>query len=287
MKIGIQTWGSHGDIRPLIALAEGLQAAGNEVHLVITCVDSSLYHGLVSKPGLRISVIGSPVLDPVQEEEIGHLAYGIRNPMKQMAAILRLCFAPVEDLMFDAAQQLCAESELVIGHYFLHPLQVAAEKAGKPHVSVLLSHAGIPPVYMTFGSWMPKDNPGQTRALHLMTEAARRAGCRAIIQSDSAQACCFVSDRAGAAPQRERGGTRQAHQAGARIARDDGAGAGAGRWDAGRERCAAGGDGDHAAVRRRARPGRGAKAPQRSPCEGLTDKFILHTELAKPCRHDV
>ena len=305
MKIGIQTWGSHGDIRPFIALAEGLQAAGNDVHLVITCVDSGLYHGLVSRPGLRISVIGSPVLDPVQEEQIGRLAYSIRNPMKQMAAILRLCFAPAEDLMFDAAQQLCAESDLLIGHYFLHPLQVAAEKAGKPHVSVMLSHAGIPsdfnhplgdvalgktahrllwalvrsllngvllhypnrlraqlgmppvrdivtqawlsphltlaavspricrrqpdwpeslqvcgfldaphlvidgtlpaplaafldggeaPVYMTFGSWMPKDIPGQTRALTLMTEAARRAGCRAIIQSDAAQACGFVSD---------------------------------------------------------------------------------------------
>ena len=431
MKIGIQTWGSHGDIRPFIALAEGLQAAGNDVHLVITCVDSGLYQGFVSKPGLRISVIGSPVLDPVQEEEIGRLAYGIRNPMKQMAAILRLCFAPAEDLMFDAAQQLCAESDLVIGHYFLHPLQVAAEKAGKPHVSVMLSHAGIPsdfnhplggvalgktahrllwalvrsllngvllhypnrlraqlgmapardivtqvwlsphltlaavspricrrqpdwpdslqvcgfldapdlvidgaipapladfldggeaPVYMTFGSWMPKDIPGQTRALRLMTEAARRAGCRAIIQSDAAHACGFVSDRdilyvregaapgdlpalprrrpprrrrhhpsgdpgrqalgrrrqhqragllgartapprrrgrAGAAPQRDRGGTREAHQTGAGVAADDGEGAGAGGWDAGREWCAGGGGSDHAAVWLQGRPRRG------------------------------
>ena len=43
MKIGMQTWGSHGDIRPFLALAEGLQAAGNEVHLVITCFDSDTY----------------------------------------------------------------------------------------------------------------------------------------------------------------------------------------------------------------------------------------------------
>jgi len=29
MRIGIQTWGSDGDIRPFIALAGGLQAAGH------------------------------------------------------------------------------------------------------------------------------------------------------------------------------------------------------------------------------------------------------------------
>jgi UDP:flavonoid glycosyltransferase YjiC (YdhE family) len=306
MKIGIQTWGSHGDIRPLLALEEGLRAAGNEVHLVITSVDSGAYHGLESTPGLRISVVASPVLVPEQEEQIGRIAYGIRNPLKQMATILRMCFAPVEDLMFEAAQRLCAESDLVIGHYFMHPLQVAAEKAGRPYVSVLLSHAAIPsdfnhplgkaalgktahrllwrlmrrllngvllhypnrlraqvglppardivtevwlshhltlaavsprlcrrqpdwpaslqvcgfldmpglaidgaipaaltafleagdaPVYMSFGSWMPKDIAGQTRALQLLTQAARRAGCRAIIQSHAAGACGFASTR--------------------------------------------------------------------------------------------
>lgn len=31
MKIGIQTWGSNGDIRPIIALADGLQNAGHTV----------------------------------------------------------------------------------------------------------------------------------------------------------------------------------------------------------------------------------------------------------------
>jgi sterol 3beta-glucosyltransferase len=306
MKIGIQTWGSHGDIRPFLALAEGLQAAGNEVHLVVTCVDGGLDQGIVSRHGVKITVLASPVLSPQQQEELGRTAYRIRNPMTQMAAILRQCFAPVEDLMFEAAQQLCAESDIVIGHFFMHPLQVAAEKAGRPYVSVLLSHVGIPsdfnhpvsslavgkpvhrllwrltramlnrvllhypnrlrarlgmspesdiitrvwlskyltlvavspqicqaqrdwpafvrvcgfldtpglavdgrlpetlaafldageaPVYMTFGSWMPQDIAGQTRALHLLTQAARLAGCRAIIQSHSASECGFTSDQ--------------------------------------------------------------------------------------------
>jgi UDP:flavonoid glycosyltransferase YjiC (YdhE family) len=289
-------------------LAEGLQAAGNEVHLVVTCVDSGMDQGIVSRHGVRITVLASPVLSLEQQEEAGRTAYRIRNPMTQMAAILRLCFAPVEDLMFDAAQRLCAESDVVIGHYFMHPLQLAAEKAGRPYVSVLLTHAAVPsdfnhplgsvalgkpvhrllwwlvrtmlnrtllhypnrlrarlgmppesdivtrvwlskhltllavspqicnaqrdwpasvrvcgflgapdpqadivgqvpraladfldageaPVYMTFGSWMPQDVAGQTRALQLLTQAARQAGCRAIIQSHSAGECGFTSDQ--------------------------------------------------------------------------------------------
>ena len=304
MKIGMQTWGSHGDIRPFLALAEGLQAAGNDVHLVVTGVDDAC-RDLAAQGGVRITVVASPVLTPAQQEDVARMAYVIRNPMTQMAAILRLCFAPVEDAMFAAAQRLCAESDVVIGHYFMHPLQIAAEAAGLPYVSVLLSAAAIPsdfnhpvrvpgagrrvnrllwwltraalnrtlkhypdrlrralgmapvddvvrqvwlsrdltlvavsptmcraqpdwpdgthvcgfldapapaldgavpaglaaflaagtvPVYMTFGSWMPADPAGQTRALRLLTDAARLAGCRAIIQSPSAAACGFVSD---------------------------------------------------------------------------------------------
>lgn len=305
MKIGIQTWGTYGDIRPFLALAEGLQAAGNEVHLVITCVDSSMDQSMESENGVRISVVASPILDQAQQEEAARETYSIRNPVRQTAALLRLCFSPAEAAMFNAAQRLCAESDIVIGHFMMYPLQAAAESARRPYVSVLLSHAaipsefthpfgpfylgrsahrliwslirnvlnrallhgpnrlraqlglapasdlvkdvwlseqltlvavspqictrqidwppavqvcgyldkllprtdgclphalstflnaGTPPVYMTFGSWMPLDIPGQTRALHLLTQAARKANCRAIIQSRSAPECGFSSD---------------------------------------------------------------------------------------------
>ena len=305
MQIGMLTWGSHGDIRPMLALAQGLRAAGNDVHLVIVCVDSDAYDGMRSAQDVRITVLASPVLSPAQSESVGRMVYTIRNPMTQMAAVLRLCLAPVEDAMFAAARRLAAESDLLIGHFFMHPLQIAAEVAGKPYVSVVLSHsvvpsafdhpAGVPgigrvghrllwrltrwlvqrtlshypnrlrrelglrpttdlmrqvwlsdaltlvgvsprictaqadwpasvrvcgfldmpnlalegtippaldaflaagdaPVYMTFGSWMPKDVDGQTRALRLMTDGARRAGCRAIIQGPSVEACGFISD---------------------------------------------------------------------------------------------
>jgi len=40
---------------------------------------------------------------------------------------------------------------------------------------------------------MPQDAAGQVTALQLLTQAARQAGCRAIIQSPAAQDCGFVS----------------------------------------------------------------------------------------------
>ncbi len=305
MKIGMQTWGSHGDVRPFLALAEGLQAAGHDVHLVITCVDNSAYEGMVSEHGVKITSLPTPVFTAAQQAQLARTIYGIRNPMTQMAAILRLIFAPVEDAMFAAACALCKESDVLIGHYFMHPLQIAAERAGLPYVSVLLSHATIPsdynnpvgltlfgktgnrllwrltkallnraalhypnrlrrqlgmapardlvtqvwisdalrlaavspricqaqpdwpasvkvcgfldtpnlsmegtipetlaaflaagdaPVYMTFGSWMPKDPAAQGATLRLLSDAARKAGCRAIIQGQAAAECGFVAD---------------------------------------------------------------------------------------------
>jgi len=297
MKIGLQTWGSHGDIRPMLALAEGLQLAGHEVTLAITCVDSEAYAGVRSEAGVKLRIVASPVITPGEGAEIGRSIVNSRDPLKQMSLILRRCFVPAEPAMFAAAQQLAAESDLLIGHYFMHPLQIAAEHAGKPYVSVLLSHAAIPsayshplgvprifngflwwltrtllhrtlsphvnrlraqlgmapskdvvsdvwlsphltlvgvspqicerqpdwpdalqvcgfldmpnvplegrlteslsaflaageaPVYMTLGSWMPPDVADQRDALRLLAEAARLAGCRAVIQASRWEEC--------------------------------------------------------------------------------------------------
>jgi UDP:flavonoid glycosyltransferase YjiC (YdhE family) len=300
MKIGMQTWGSHGDVRPFLALAEGLQSAGHQVTLVITCVDSDAFNGLQSALGVDIRVVASPVVSGAQATALIHSAYEGNDPMKQLAKLLRLGFDPAEEAMFEAARRLCAECDLLIGHYFLHPLQVAAAHAGKPYVSVMLSHGGVPsaydhplsvaalgkpgnrllwwltksvlqralghypnrlrarlgmapvanfveevwlsqaltlvavspqlcrrmpdwpqavqvcgfldmpniaaegevpaaleaflaageaPVYMTFGSWTPPDLATQSATLKLFGEAARLAGCRAIIQARSWRAC--------------------------------------------------------------------------------------------------
>lgn len=301
MKIGLQTWGSHGDIRPFVALAEGLQLAGHEVTLVLTCVDSDAYAALSSPSGVKIRVVASPVISLAEVERLGEAAARMVNPFAQTKMLIEGGFLPAEEEMFAAAQQLAAECDVLIGHFFLYPLQIAAEHARKPYVSVLLSHVMVPsahshpvglpfaqgllwritrwalhktashypnrlrarlgmapikdiltevwmspkltllgvspqicarqpdwpssiqvtgfldmpnmqlegrlteaveaflaagdaPVYMTFGSWTPRDIPHQSDNLRLLSDAARLAGCRAIIQTPDAAACGFHSD---------------------------------------------------------------------------------------------
>ena len=52
MNIGIQTWGSNGDIRPLLALADGLQKAGHRVTMVVSSIDNRSYHAICKQMGL-------------------------------------------------------------------------------------------------------------------------------------------------------------------------------------------------------------------------------------------
>lgn len=147
MKIGLQTWGSHGDIRPFLALAEGLQRAGHAVTLVITCVDSDIYSRTASPSGVDLRVVASPALRPEDAEKLGETVFGTRDPMRQMAQILQLCFVPAQAAMFAAAQELCKECDLLIGHMLMHPLRAAAEQAGRPYASVMLSHGVVPSAF--------------------------------------------------------------------------------------------------------------------------------------------
>lgn len=148
MKIGIQTWGSHGDIRPFVALAEGLQAAGHEVTLVITCVDSRRYDALGATAGFRLRLVSTPVVpDALRLRQMGDVLVRERNAIRQTGLAIEQFLLPAESAMFRASEQLCAENDVVIGHYFLYPLGAAAEKHGRPYVSVVLAHGAVPSAF--------------------------------------------------------------------------------------------------------------------------------------------
>ena len=57
MKIGIQTWGSNGDIRPMIALANGLQNSGHTVTLVVSSLDNRNYSAECAEYNIRYQQI--------------------------------------------------------------------------------------------------------------------------------------------------------------------------------------------------------------------------------------
>ena len=148
MKIGIQTWGSHGDIRPFIALAEGLQSSGHTVSLIITSIDSSKYENLLSNTDVNIQLISSPVIPNRKElDQIEDCIFNESNSIKQTQLIIEKLFLPVESEMYQAAYELCKGNNLVIGHFFHYPLKVAAEITSRPYVSVQLVHSAIPSLF--------------------------------------------------------------------------------------------------------------------------------------------
>lgn len=159
MKIGIQTWGSLGDIRPFLALANGLHRDGHEVTLAITRVDHPI-DDIVALPGVKLVSVASPVVhEERQLKLIEQSVFGQADPMKQTQAIIEQMVLPAESAMFDAAIQLCHDNDLVIGHFFHYPLRVAAELTQCPFASMTLVHsiipsAHVPPVGLpNLGAW--------------------------------------------------------------------------------------------------------------------------------------
>lgn len=147
MRIGIQTWGSHGDIRPFIALADGLKRSGHDVTLLVTSVDAVNYSESASALNIKIEHIASPVLKTKEEyAQINKLVFNESNPLTQIKKIVTKIFLPVEQEMYRAAEKLCQDNDIVIGHYFHYPIQTAAQKFGRSYVSVALAPSGIPSI---------------------------------------------------------------------------------------------------------------------------------------------
>lgn len=149
MRIGIQTWGSRGDIQPFLALADGLQRDGHEVTLVITSVDSTAEALGAVLPQVNIVPLASPVIgDPTTLQDIEASIFAESDPVRQTQSIIEQLFITAETSMFEAAKHLCENNDLVIGHFFHYPLNVAAEITACPYVSVVLVHSTLPSAYI-------------------------------------------------------------------------------------------------------------------------------------------
>ena len=145
MKLGLQVWGSEGDVVPFSALAAGLVKAGHEVKLVVTDNLGRDYSGLARRFGYEMEAVSAPKMPPPSEmERIWREIIDTRDPLRQVGLILKYGFDPVAEEMYAAATTLCANSDAVVGHFFLFPLAVAAEKAGVPIATLNVVHNCIP-----------------------------------------------------------------------------------------------------------------------------------------------
>lgn len=155
MRIGLQTWGSDGDILPFIALSHGLAEAGHRVTLAYTSVDGREYPQLTDR--LRIQPIKTKHVE-VGSKDLYALSRW-SDKISQLRTLINTCYDPVVDDMYAASMQLCLENDLVIGHTLCHTLRTASDLCNCPRVALALVPMVIrteyaPPVGINLGKWM-------------------------------------------------------------------------------------------------------------------------------------
>jgi UDP:flavonoid glycosyltransferase YjiC (YdhE family) len=145
MRIGLQAWGSEGDIRPFTALAAGLVQAGHEVTLAVTDNAGRDYSDLARRFGFRLIAVPNPENPAAEQiETVWRRIIDVENPIRQAELVMTYGFDPVLEPMYSAAKALCASNDAVVGHFFVFPLRVAAEKAGVPAATVNIVHNCLP-----------------------------------------------------------------------------------------------------------------------------------------------
>ncbi len=133
MRIGIQGWGSEGDLRPLVALAIGLRRAGHTVRLDLTPVDGTDYADLCRTAEIPLRVI------PGRLDFALHTVATDGNaldPLKVSRDLVERAFFPFLEQLYQAALELCATSDVVLWHYSCWHTKAAALKTGTPEGAV-------------------------------------------------------------------------------------------------------------------------------------------------------
>jgi sterol 3beta-glucosyltransferase len=133
MRVGIQGWGSEGDLRPLVALAARLRSEGHSPRLVLTSVDGKDYVHLCRALDVPLRVVPEKM-----EFSLERLALSATSadPSKLLRAVLDLGFSPHVEAMYQAALDLCRTSDVVVGGSSSFCVKAAALKTGIPYVAV-------------------------------------------------------------------------------------------------------------------------------------------------------
>jgi sterol 3beta-glucosyltransferase len=91
MRVGLQGWGSEGDLRPIIALAARLRKSGHEARVVLTPIDGKDYGPLCESLDVALKVV--PERMAVTLQQLVRDAKSA-NPTKLSQAVIDLTFNP-------------------------------------------------------------------------------------------------------------------------------------------------------------------------------------------------
>lgn len=91
MRIGIQAWGSEGDVRPFLALGGALAESGHDVTAVLTDFEDRDYGRYAATLGVAIRQVATPVIaDAAELDEIRRSLLAAGHPVEQSRIIVRL-----------------------------------------------------------------------------------------------------------------------------------------------------------------------------------------------------
>ena len=89
MRIGIQTWGTEGDVRPCLALAGGLSGAGHDVTLAVTEITNKRFDAFGARMGFRVRHVGRINVDQERYRYLAGRVFRVRDTLLEDRLISR------------------------------------------------------------------------------------------------------------------------------------------------------------------------------------------------------
>ncbi len=110
MRIGIQTWGTEGDVRPFFSLAGALRDRGHDVKMVYTNVEGRDFGALAERCGIEARSVGGEHFRAHAEENAkrAQASFDQGNPLRQIRLIVEDLMDPVAQRMLEAGQATAA-----------------------------------------------------------------------------------------------------------------------------------------------------------------------------------
>lgn len=138
MRWAVLTWGTRGDVQPLLALAGGLRARGDTVRFGAPAAHADL----VQRHGFAFHALGSPMAAAAYRGMMDGM-HAEANPRKQNRALLQQVLLGDLDRLFEDCREAADGCDVVIAHWLQVGGGLAAESLGLPWASVTLNAAGI------------------------------------------------------------------------------------------------------------------------------------------------
>jgi len=197
MRIGLQSWGTEGDLRPFLALGRALQERGHRAELVFTSIEGKDFTTLAARAGVPTRFVGDQHFIAHRDVVAQCARENLRaSPRRQFELILKDLMDPVVAPMLDAARVLAAECDVVVGHFLAHTAPAAAAEHARPYVLLALQ-----PVFAS-AHYPPAGAPALGRLLNpVLWKLADSVMARALLgRSNATRAHCGVPPAARFAP---------------------------------------------------------------------------------------